>query len=141
MKNQFLNISLILVFAISACVTNTEDTTSTGGPADPPPIEDVQYASQVQTIFNNSCGGGACHTSGGSASGVNLASYAQTVGSVGARYGTNVVLPNNAVNSPLIDKLEANPRFGSRMPLGRSPLTNEQIEIIRVWINEGANDN
>ena len=100
--------------------------------------DEVSYATQIQPIFNASCG--PCHTNN-TTSGVNLANYSATVSSIGVRYGIDVVLPGNADGSPLVDKLSDNPDFGARMPLGRGPLSGEEIGLIIAWINQGAENN
>jgi len=136
----YLLLCSVLLFI--ACGSNTENLVSS--PAieeEDEPIENISYADKIQPIFNTTCGGSGCHTSGGSANGVNLAGYAQAINSVGINYGGRVIISGNANSSPLVDKIEPSPEHGSRMPLGRSPLTNTQIETIRVWINEGASNN
>ena len=49
------------------------------------------------------------------------------------------VIPFNPDNSFLVVKLE-NPTLamGSRMPLGKLPLSADQIQLIRNWIAAGA---
>ena len=129
-------IAIAVIFTGMSCTTNTEDLTSGDDPGDGEnPIENVSYATQVQPIFNASCT--SCH---GSSGGVNLSSFAQLMSSSGNNYGDNIVVAGNADASGLVDKIEPNPQSGSRMPVGGS-LTNEEIEIIRVWINEGAQNN
>lgn len=143
MKNLTFLIVLVLIVAGLACSENTENliTGSDGGDDnnDNEPIENVSYSNQVQPIFNTTCGGSNCHV-GGSTNGVNLTSYSQTINSIGSRYGKEVVKPGDADDSPLVDKIEPNPQHGSKMPLGGS-LTSDQIETIKVWINEGATNN
>lgn len=142
MKNLSLFILLCGMVTFLACGNNTEDLVS-GGDSDDEgnPIENISYADKVQPIFNTSCGGSGCHTGGGSANGVNLSGHSQAINSVGVNYGGNVIIAGNANSSPLVDKIEPSPDHGSRMPLGRSPLSNTQIETIRTWINEGAQNN
>lgn len=49
------------------------------------------------------------------------------------------VLPNNPDDSYLVRKVEGGPDIvGGRMPLGRAPLSAEQIGMIRSWISAGA---
>lgn len=104
------------------------------------PPEPVSFARDVLPTFAQNCGGG-CHL-GGVTSGVNLAGYPAVVSSVGAQYGERVVRPGDPTGSPLVDKVShAQPRFGERMPLGRSPLSAEQIGHIVAWIADGAPDN
>lgn len=97
-----------------------------------PAMAQVDYSSQIQPIFNARCT--SCH---GGTSGVILTSYAATMASVGNLYDKKIVIPGNADDSPLYDKLQAFPQIGSQMPQGGT-LTLQQIQLIRTWINEGA---
>lgn len=92
----------------------------------------------VQMIFNQNCG--ACHTQR-SESGVRLNNYDNVINSVGNQYGIEVIQPGEADESPLIDKIEANPQFGSRMPEGGPFLSSDRIDQIKEWINQGAENN
>ncbi len=92
----------------------------------------------VQMIFNQNCGN--CHI-GARESGVRLDSYDNVINSVGDQYGIEVVQPGDADGSPLIDKIEPNPQFGSRMPENGSYLSSDRIDQIREWINQGAENN
>ncbi|MDZ7680260.1 MAG: c-type cytochrome domain-containing protein [Fodinibius sp.] len=97
--------------------------------------------SNVQPIFNDSCGGSGCHI-GESTNGVRLDSYENVINSTGTQYGTDVVVPGEPDNSPLIDKISNdNPEFGERMPEGGPPLSDEDISLIREWIANGAENN
>jgi len=97
--------------------------------------------SNVQSIFNDSCGGSGCHV-GESTNGVRLDSYENVINSVGTQYGTEVVVPDEPDNSPLIDKISNdNPEFGERMPEGGPPLSDDDITLIREWIANGAENN
>ncbi len=100
---------------------------------DAPP--QVSYSSQIQPIFNNNCGGSQCHI-GGMANGLSLQNYTSLMqgGNSGA-----VVLPGNPNGSILIRRLEGN--IQPQMPLGRSPLPQATINLIRQWIAEGAHNN
>jgi hypothetical protein len=104
------------------------------------PVEDVSYTADIQSIFNGTCAGAGCHI-GSSQSGVNLSSYDQVMNSTGHLYEREIVQAGEPGDSPLVDKIEPNPQHGERMPFGRDPLNNRQIQEIRVWIEEGARDN
>jgi hypothetical protein len=53
------------------------------------------------------------------------------------RYGGPAIVPGNADDSPLIDRItEENAR--ARMPRGKDSLTEDQIDTIRRWIDQGA---
>lgn len=99
----------------------------------------VDYEEQIQTIFNESCGGAGCHINS-STNGVNLTTYDDVINSTGAVYGTKIVIPGDPDNSPLVDKIEPNPSVGSRMPQGGPFLSTDEIDLIRQWISEGANE-
>jgi len=127
-------ISLLLIFLIfsSNCMNNVED--NTGVIPDGP----ISFSADVNPILVNRCG--ACHGVG--QNGFNSSSYNAIMASVSpsSRYNGPYVVSGNADASPLIDKLEPNPQFGTRMPQGSS-LSGNEIEIIRTWINEGAQNN
>lgn len=93
----------------------------------------VEYATQIQPIFNSNCTG--CHGSNG---GVTLTSYEALMNSDGNNYGTNLVVPEDPDASGLVDKIEPNPQHGNRMPVGGA-LSDAEIALIRQWISEGAN--
>lgn len=126
-------LSLIIVLTLISC-SNDSGNDIMG------PVEDVSFVNDIQPIFNGSCGGAGCHV-GATQNGVNLSSYDQVMNSAGQQYGREIVEPGSPDESPLVDKIEPNPQFGQRMPFGRDPLSNHQIEQIRVWIEEGALDN
>jgi hypothetical protein len=57
----------------------------------------------------------------------------------------NRVTPNQPDNSYLVHKVQGTHLGvggnGSRMPLGRSPLSQGEIDLIRAWIAAGARPN
>jgi hypothetical protein len=72
-------------------------------------------------------------------------SYAAIVGtsSMSARCGAThtLVVPGDSSTSLLFLKLQEGPPCGDRMPLGGSPLTAAQLEMVRSWIDAGAMNN
>ncbi|HKI46587.1 MAG TPA: hypothetical protein VKA08_14755 [Balneolales bacterium] len=53
-----------------------------------------------------------------------------------------IIIPGDAAGSPIIDKISnANPKYGVRMPNGRSPLGQAEIDTIKARINRGAKEN
>ena len=99
-----------------------------------PASAQIDYNSRIQPIFTGNCT--ACH---GGTSGVTLSSYQAVMNSVGDQYSRLVIVPENPSDSPLYDKISTNnPQFGSRMPQGGPPLSSDDIEAIRQWIEEGA---
>jgi len=93
----------------------------------------VDYATQIQPIFNANCT--SCH---GGNSGLTLTSFEALMGSTGIQYGSNIVVPGDPDASGLVDKIEPNPQSGNRMPTG-GQLQQNEIDLIRQWITEGAN--
>lgn len=94
----------------------------------------------VLQIFESSCAGASCHINT-STNGVRLDTYENVMNSRGAQYGELVVQPEDAEGSPLVDKIEPNPQFGVRMPQTGNYLSDERIDQIKTWINEGAKNN
>jgi mono/diheme cytochrome c family protein len=94
----------------------------------------IDYNDRIQPIFNANCT--TCH---GGTSGVTLSSYAAVISSFGHQYGRYIIDPGDPDDSPLYDKISSDaPEYGSRMPEGGPPLSDEDIAAIRQWIEEGA---
>ncbi len=112
------------------CVTNTEEIDL--------PSSELSYAGDIQPILSQNCNN--CHGAG--QNNFNSSSYAAVMASVSPAntYNRNQVVPGDADASPLVDKIEPNPEFGGRMPVGGS-LSSAEINAIRTWINEGALNN
>ncbi|MEW6061631.1 MAG: c-type cytochrome domain-containing protein [Bacteroidota bacterium] len=54
----------------------------------------------------------------------------------------NVIIPGNAAESYLIKKLLPNPPKGAQMPIfSKKKLSEEEINLFRRWIDQGAKDN
>jgi len=131
-------ISLILILGVlSGCSDTSVDDDGNGNDI-PLPTENLSFSGHIQPIFNNSCA--PCHISQ-TTNGVRLNNYNNVINSSGTQYGENIVIPTEPENSPLIDKIEPNPQFGARMPQGGPFLSEGQIQAIRTWIEEGAEDN
>lgn len=112
---------------------------TTGGPTT------VSFANDIRPLFEmNGCLTSACHGGGLVSSGYNLETYAGVIGPGDAARALSIcdVAPGEPDGSFLIEKISNDtPRTGVRMPLNRPPLANDEIELIRTWIAEGAMDN
>lgn len=54
----------------------------------------------------------------------------------------DMVVPGNGANSYLVLKLLPKPPKGAQMPIfSKKKLTDEEVEIIKKWIDQGAKDN
>ena len=121
---------------------------STSSPTTPTPAATVSFATQIQAqILTPACT--SCHTDEGRtpSSGLNLKSgtaFAALVGvaSVG-KAGATRVIAGNPSGSYLVQKLEgAADIIGLRMPRNGPPyLTDAQVALIRLWIQNGAPNN
>lgn len=102
-----------------------------------PLFAQVDYGDSIQPIFTARCN--SCHSMGQNT--FNSSSYAAVMASTSAanKYNTKHVIPNDANGSPLVDKIEPNPDHGTRMPQGGT-LSADEINLIRQWISEGANE-
>lgn len=127
----------LIVVSCSDNSTGAED--GNGGGNGDTPTEPT--FTNVQEIFESSCGGTNCHINN-RRSGVRLDSYDNVTSSEGDQYGKLVVQEGDAANSPLVDKIESsNPEHGERMPPGGPFLSSDDIDLIKEWINEGAKNN
>ncbi len=94
----------------------------------------VSFSGQILPIFvAHGCTG--CH---GGTSGLTVTSVASLL--AGGLHGPAIV-PGDAAGSNLYKKLQPNPPFGERMPLGGPYLPDSTIAVIATWINEGARNN
>lgn len=111
-------------------------------PGDSNPAIVVTYV-DIENVFGR---GGCrdCHTDDGLGirqSGLDLRSYS-TLRTGGGRSGASIVVDGDPCASILVQKIEASPPFGRRMPYDGPPyLTGEDIQLVRDWIDEGARDN
>ena len=85
----------------------------------------VDYNSEIQPIFNSACT--SCH---GSSAGLDLSSYNNIM--MGSNNG-DVVIPYDHASSELWVRVNS-----GQMPLGNNDLTDEQVDLIAQWIDEGA---
>jgi hypothetical protein len=100
------------------------------------PDRNVSFGVHVQTLFNQACALPTCHDDGSHAGGLSLTSYYNTVFAV-----PGIVVIKDPQNSILVMKIEGRGPTGDRMPPGPNPLNQNQINGIRTWIAEGAQNN
>ncbi len=137
MKKKIILLSLSVIL-LGLALWSCEDTVSGGGGGSSIVFPDsgVSYSSHVQPLFAQTCAFTLCHGSDTfTQRGFSLESYGHLI------YGsTMVVLAGRPDDSPLVWRIEGRPGF-ARMPLNRSPLTDNQIRGIRRWILENAQNN
>lgn len=94
----------------------------------------VLFATHILPIFQANCGGAFCHSPCGSNNGHGLC-----LASHSTLMAADVLIPGDAQNSQIVMRLDG--RENPRMPYGRLPLSDSLIQLIRMWIDEGALNN
>jgi len=116
MKNTFNLVLLLTIVIFSSCKHK---------PVEPVPF--VCFESEVLPIFIANCSQSGCHGNGSHAEGYTLDNYD------GIMKG---IKPWNADGSKHIKQITS-----GKMPIPPNlPLTSDQIQIIKDWINGGANN-
>ena len=120
-----------------ASLVSCEDTITGGGEIDVVfPDSNVSYNGQVQPLFDRGCAFvEGCHAGDFAADGLNLENYQEALSSK-----PGVIIPGDTTNSPLLCRIRGT-SCGRRMPLDRTPLNENQIHGLTVWILEGAQNN
>ena len=110
---------------------------------DRPAGELTHTLSSIQSfVFNPSCV--AHHGEDAAEAGLNLAeghSFDNLVNVRSTQVALDLVRPGDAENSYLVHKLDGRAGIvGERMPVGGPFLTATEIDVIKEWINEGAEE-
>ena len=101
----------------------------------------MSFQRDVYPILESNCL--ACHTpprgQGYLVTSLNMQSYEALM--QGTRYGP-VILPGDSRHSILNMLVEGRVNASMRMPHGRAePLSQNDIEVLRLWVDQGARDN
>ena len=99
----------------------------------------VSFSADVQPILKKYCL--ECHVPGGAgynASGFDMSSYETFMR--GGKFGP-FVIPGDPLTSTLNMLVEGRADPSIRMPHGREKLGDREIETLRVWVQEGAQNN
>jgi len=134
---------IVLLISVSCSdniVSDCEEITS------PPNLDSVFTLAQIQNqIFNNSCAVSNCHAGTTPQANLNLSagqSYSNLVNVPSQQMPSlQRIEPGNSAESYLIKKLEGNGIRGQRMPFNQPPLSDDLINKIKLWIDEGAPNN
>ena len=99
----------------------------------------VSFNKDVQPILAKNCS--ECHAPGQKgfeASGLDTTGYQSLMR--GGKFG-QLIKPGDALSSALNMLVEGRAHPSIRMPHGREKLPDKDIEILKVWVNEGAKNN
>jgi cytochrome P460 len=104
----------------------------------------VSFKWRVQSLLSAMCA--ECHRSSGTASFLHLtsdASYTVLVNQPATKTTGTLVVPGDSVNSVLYQRVSGIglPAGAARMPFGKGPLSSGNQNIIKTWIDQGANNN
>ncbi len=103
------------------------------------PERELSYQVDIKPILKKNCY--ECHVPGGKGaekSGFVMDSYENFM--KGTRFG-QVIIPGSSISSSLYRLVAGKADPSIRMPHTRAPLSNEDIEAIRIWIDQGAKNN
>lgn len=110
-----------------------------------PPGPGVSFAADVQPVLTASCALAGCHAGSKPQAGMSLVAGdapASIIDVTSTGYApAKRVVPGDPAASVLYNKITDTGRFGGDMPPGPPALSANEIETIRVWIEEGAEDN
>lgn len=113
-------------------------------PPPPPPALTAVFSDIQDNVFTPNCATAGCHAGASAPQGLQLDaqnSFALLVGVASSEVPTVLrVAAGNPDNSYLIQKLEGTAAAGGQMPLGRAPLPQATIDVVRQWITDGAID-
>ncbi len=98
---------------------------------------EATFSSIQKNILTPGCVNRGCHPPAGPMSLKEGEAYQNLVNQPSA-YGMPRVDPGKPDNSALYLKVVGDARTGARMPLNAPPLSQEQIDAIRTWIQNGA---
>ena len=123
--------ALVLTAGIGLAVQSGLDLNSPPAPAEANAMAAVSFADEIMPIFEARCW--ECHSEESAELGLKLESYESAM--AGSDYGT-VIEPGDADGSLLIDMMTS-----GDMPEDGDPVPPEEIELIKTWIAEGAENN
>ena len=133
-------------FAVLLGAACAGDGTGLGGEDD----MGVKLSTDVQPILTANCALSGCHVGANPQEGMNLSQgmmFSNTVNVRSRQSAMDRVEPSQPDFSYLVHKIQGtqlDPGVGgqfNRMPRNADPLPQSQIDIIRLWITEGAKNN
>jgi hypothetical protein len=107
---------------------------------EPPADSGATFSGHVQPLFDARCSAAGCHGANQPAAGLSLVagqSRANLLRPSAQNPEVDLVTPGNPTNSYLVTKLTGNGASGVQMPVNGS-LSEEEIEMVRLWISYGA---
>jgi hypothetical protein len=102
------------------------------------PSSNVSYSTHIQPVFNLKCAVEGCHDVESRAGSLSLTSWSATTSDI------TIVFPGDPTTSRLVWSIDDD--YGSTTPMppidsGVPTLTDNQVQGIKTWIEEGAENN
>ena len=100
---------------------------------------DISFKQDVYPILSENCL--SCHKAGAEGylkSGLNMESYDALM--KGTKFGP-IIVAGSHISSTLVLLLERKAHPSINMPKDHPPLADNQVEVIRKWIDQGAKNN
>ena len=135
---KIYSLYLVLIFSSIIFYTGCKDTVAGSEDIDSIiiPSSNVSFSEYIQPVFFVKCATSGCHDDGNRAGGLSLTSWANTT------IDPSVVFPGKPNNSKLVWAIEGQAGIPPMPPTGFArPLTVNQIQGIRIWVEEGAKNN
>jgi hypothetical protein len=110
---------------------------------EPDPDSGATFSGHVQPILDARCAVAGCHGAMAPQAGLDLTKDVardNLFGMSTQNPDLPLVTPGNPTNSYLMTKLTGDGFMGQQMPLGAGPLSQEEQDIVRLWISYGAPD-
>ncbi len=123
--------ALVLTIGVALAVQSGSDADSRVASVEAQPSAAVSFADDIMPIFEARCW--ECHSEENMELGLKLDSYEAVM--AGSDYGT-VIEPGDADGSLLVDMIAS-----GDMPEDGDPVLPEELELIKTWIAEGAENN
>ncbi len=98
----------------------------------------ASYERDIEPVIEWRCI--SCHTAGGEGarkSGLNLGSYDALM--AGTNQGGDLIVPGSSETSSFMIMVTRKDHL--RMPFGAPPLSDDEIRVLRMWIDQGAKNN
>jgi hypothetical protein len=140
-KVYYNNTKLVAHMSVLFCIISLFfggcDDTTTNSQVDNTtiPSSNVSYSKYIQPVLTVKCTSSGCHDDNSKAGGLSLTSWSGTTS------GYKVVIPGSASTSPIVWSVDGS---GTKAmpPVSTSPgMTTNQVNGLKVWINEGAKNN
>ena len=131
---------IFLIFMLSSCrhgafipeaVINQPPPEASGITCDP---DSVYFQNTILPLFVSNCAKSGCHDAATAESDIILDNYVNII-------TTGEIVPFNPNHGKILDAITTTDPDDMMPPQGYSPLTQQQIDQITLWINQGALNN